>query len=106
MLAWLLIGLTLTLDVPVRELFKWVGPLVKRFRESLKRLPQASDSAKDEVDVQANGFTPMQRPHVPVGVPQAGEAQVGVPTTTSSGQPTIEWVLPTVTDILYEGSAP
>lgn len=106
MIAWLLIGLTLTLDVPIRELFKWVGPLVMRIRESLKRPLQVSESALDGTDVQANGYIPMQRPPVPVGVPQAGEAQVGVPTTTSSGQPVIEWVLPIVKNILDEGSAP
>ena len=106
MLAWLLIGLTLTLDVPIRELFRWVEPLVRRFRESLRRSPQTSDPGDAGVNVQANGFTPMQRPPVPVGVPQAGEAQVVVPITTSSGQPTIEWVLPTVKNILDEGSAP
>ena len=106
MLAWLLIGLTLTLDMPVRELFGWVEPLVIRFRDTLKRPPKTSDSGRDGIDMQANGFTPMQRPPVPVGVPQAQEAQVGVPITTSSGQPTIEWMLPTVTAILDEGSAP
>ena len=33
LIAWLLIGLTLTLDVPIHELFKWVGPLLGRFRQ-------------------------------------------------------------------------
>ena len=107
MLAWLLIGLALTLDVPIRELFKWVGPLMSRLRQALARPLKSSASTQDGIDVQANGYTPMQRPPVPVGVPQAEEARVGVPVTTiSSGQPVIEWVLPAVKDVLEEGSAP
>ncbi len=106
MIAWLLISLTLTLDIPIREMFKWVSPLTGRIRQELARMTKASSSAQDGVDVQANGYTPMRRPPVPVNVPQDDGSQVGVPTTTSSAQPVIEWVLPTVTDILDEGSAP
>lgn len=106
MLAWLLISLTLTLDTSISDLFKWVGPLASRISDVLKRSIKTSAPESDTTDVQANGYTPMQRPPVPVGVPQADETQVGIPTTTSSGQPVIEWVLPTVTDVLDEGSAP
>jgi len=105
MIAWLLIGLTLTLDMPIRDLFKWVHPLVSRIREILNRPLKSSDAKKDGLDVQANGYTPMQRPPVPIAVPQADGTQVGVPTTTS-GQPTIEWKLPDVKEILEEGSSP
>jgi S-DNA-T family DNA segregation ATPase FtsK/SpoIIIE len=106
MLAWFLIGLALTLDVPILELFKWVGPLANRVRQGFERAIKNSSSTEDGIDVQANGYTPLQRPPVPVRVPQAGEAQVGMPTTTSSAQPMIEWVLPAVSDILDEGDAP
>ena len=106
MLAWFLIGLTLTLDMPIRDLFKWLGPLMSRIRQALERPAKTSEPTLDGLDVQTNGYTPMQRTPVPVGVPQAGESQVGIPTTTSSGQPVIEWMLPNVKDILDEGSAP
>ena len=106
MIAWLLIGLALTLDVPIRELFKWVGPLGGRIRHEVARLARHSRPAQNGIDVQANGYTPLQRSSVPVNVPQAEISQVGVPRTTSSGQPVIEWVLPSVADILDEGSAP
>ena len=106
MIAWLLIGLALTLDVPIRELFKWVGPLGSRIRHEVARLARHSRPAQNGIDVQANGYTPLQRSPVPVNVPQAEISQVGVPRTTSSGQPVIEWVLPAVKDILDEGSAP
>ena len=105
MIAWLLIGLTMTLDIPIREMFKWAGPLAGRIREALARRVQATESAPDGLDVQANGYTPMQRPPVAVRVPQNEAAPVGVPTTTSSGQPVIEWILPNVKDILDEGDA-
>ena len=106
LIAWLLIGLALTLDVPIRELFKWVRPIASRVRLALARPVSSSEPMLDGLDVQANGYTPMQRTPVLVGVPQVGESQVGIPTTTSSGQPVIEWILPNVKDILDEGSAP
>jgi len=106
MIAWLLIGLTLTLDIPIREMFEWVGPLVGRVRQELARLAEATKTTQAGIDVEANGYTPMQRPPVPVSVPQAEGSQEGVPTTTSSAQPVIEWTLPTVEEILDEGSAP
>ena len=105
MLAWFLIGLTLTLDMSIQDLFKWLGPLVGRIRQALARPAKTPEPALDNTDVQANGYTPMQRPPLAVGVPQADEAQIGIPSTTS-GQPTIEWVLPAVKEILDEGSAP
>jgi S-DNA-T family DNA segregation ATPase FtsK/SpoIIIE len=108
MLAWLLIGLALTLDVPIRDLFKWVGPLASQVRQTLARPAKSPESTPDGINVQANGYTPMQRPPVAVRVPQAeaGDAQVGVPVTTTSRQPVIEWRLPSVKEILDEGSAP
>jgi len=106
MFAWLLIALTMTLDIPIREMFKWLGPLVGRLRQEFARLRRTTKTAQAGVDVEANGYTPMQRPPVPVNVPQSEDSQVGVPTTTSSAQPVIEWVLPDIADILDEGSAP
>jgi S-DNA-T family DNA segregation ATPase FtsK/SpoIIIE len=106
MIAWLLIGLALTLDVSIGELFKWVGPLVSRVRQALPRPAQpAKPNLGGGDDVRANGYTPMQRLPVDVSTPQAGSSQVGIPTTTSGG-PVIEWTLPAVKDILDEGSAP
>lgn len=106
LIAWLLIGLTLTLDVSVRELFKWVGPLVSRAQGALARPVKAAGPELDGMDVQANGYTRMQRPPGSVSIPQeTASSQVGVPITTSGG-PTIEWMLPAVKDILDVGSAP
>jgi S-DNA-T family DNA segregation ATPase FtsK/SpoIIIE len=107
LIAWLLIGLMLTLDVSVRELFQWVAPLVSRIRGALARPPKPAEPELGGMDVQANGYTPIQRPHVSVvSAPgQAAGSQVGIPTTTIGG-PVIDWTLPAVKDILDEGSAP
>jgi len=105
MFAWVLIGLTMALDIPIRDLFKWVRPLVNHIREELANHAQTLDSDSEALDVQANGYTPMHRPPVAVRVPQDGKTPVGIPTTTSSGQPTIEWGLPSIKDILDEGNA-
>ena len=106
LMAWLLIGLTLTLDVPIRELFKWMGPISARIRQAFARLA-SFEGKPDGVDVGTNGYTPMQRPPVPVGVPQADESRVGIPVTTTSGIGIrVEWKVPQVTDILEKGSSP
>jgi len=106
LIAWLLIGLTMVLDISVQEMFQWVGPLASRTRQALAQAAKAATSTEDDIDVQANGYTPLQRPPVPVRVPQADEPQLGVPVTTTSSGPVIEWALPAVKDILDEGSTP
>jgi DNA segregation ATPase FtsK/SpoIIIE, S-DNA-T family len=105
LIAWLLIGLALTLDVSIGDLFKWMGPLVGGVRKALARPAKTPAPKTDGVDVRANGYTPIQRPAVGLHAPQDHAPQVGVPTTTSGG-PTIEWTLPSVKEILDEGSAP
>ena len=104
MLAWLLISLTLTLDIPVRDLFRWVGPLLERARQwwGTLRAGVSSNPAGVQTQVDANGYTPLQRAPVAVSVPKTGFPV----TTTSSAGAAIHWVLPEVKDILDEGSAP
>jgi S-DNA-T family DNA segregation ATPase FtsK/SpoIIIE len=104
LLAWLLIALALTLDVPIRDLFKWLKPLGERLRQAWTAIRQKGNEAAGTQmpDMQANGYTPLQRAPV-----QAGTPPLGTPvTTTSSGQPAIHWTLPLVKDILDEGDAP
>ncbi len=105
MVAWLLIGLALTLDISIRDLFQWMSPVLGRIRQVLTRPAKAAKPTSEGIDVRANGYTPMQRPPALAGTSQSVTAQVGTPTTTSSG-PVIEWSLPSVKDILDEGSAP
>jgi S-DNA-T family DNA segregation ATPase FtsK/SpoIIIE len=107
LIAWLLICLTLTLDIPVRDLFKWVSPVLTQLWKNLsfirtQVLGSSQAHAGLEGAVNSNGYTPLQREPVAVSVPKEGT----VVTTTSSGAVAIHWVLPEVKDILDEGSAP
>jgi S-DNA-T family DNA segregation ATPase FtsK/SpoIIIE len=102
MIAWAVIALSLTLDRPVRELFKWASPALVRLRQALARSRQdASEQTSKGDDIQTNGYTPLQRQEVHLPVPE-----VGIPVTTvNDGQPVIHWVLPDIKEILDKGDA-
>lgn len=111
MLAWLILGIAITLDKPVSELFFWLAPLNDKFRDWLNKpiknqkpglstgsgqdLKPASDATTD--------FTPMDVPSIPS---TTTPAVIGQPTRTTSGSTVIHWTLPSVSDILDSGNAP
>jgi S-DNA-T family DNA segregation ATPase FtsK/SpoIIIE len=103
LIAWLLVALTMVLDMTVRDLFRWVGPLTIRLKDLLdKRL---APPATPQAEVKANGYTPLnQMPPVPTASLNPAQAvnQAGIPTTLSA--PAIQWVLPELKSILDEGS--
>jgi S-DNA-T family DNA segregation ATPase FtsK/SpoIIIE len=106
LIAWLLIGLALTLDVSIGDLFKWLAPLASRIRGALTGLVRPAKPSSSGTDLRSNGYTPIQRPPVRMIPPQQAQvSQMGMPVTTVSG-PVIEWTLPAIKDILDEGSAP
>lgn len=103
LLAWLLIALTLTLDVAVVDLFRWVPPLVLRLQDWWdERRNHLGDARK--------------APLAPATSRRAGEealespVQTHAPTVTAglrpfplpTGQPKV-WVLPPVDEILESG---
>jgi len=102
LLAWFIIGLTMTLDVSVQDLFRWFGPAGTRLRTWLNK-PLARPSAPTPGPVETNGFTPLKKavsPPIQTVTPK-------IPTvTTTVGAPVIHWTLPAVSDILDEGTAP
>ena len=101
MIAWAMIGLSLTLDMPVRDLFKWAGPAFDRLRRSVAQTRQDMTPQPPDNDIQTNGYTPLQRQEVHVPAPEAG-----IPVTTvSDGQPVINWVLPDIKEILDKGDS-
>ena len=102
LLAWLLIALTMTFDIEIQDLFRWVNPLYARLRERLvQRRPQAFMSPED-AEVASDGYTPLHRPD-----PVVNETPLGTPVTTvRPAETVIEWQLPNVADILESGSAP
>jgi S-DNA-T family DNA segregation ATPase FtsK/SpoIIIE len=113
--AWALIALTMILDVTVEDLFRWVGPLAGKltreggFAQSLFskiiRNPFKPQTGA-EVEAHANGYTPLDQkfpPPEPLAV--GDDTQSNMPTVIPS-VPIIQWVLPTIGDILDAGSAP
>ena len=103
LIAWLVIALTMTLDVTVQDLFRWVGPSIVKIRSLLSK--PVTPRAGPEAAAQTNGYTPLTQP--PASTPTAIPAPANLPTmTTTTSAPVIQWVLPQVTDILDAGSAP
>ncbi len=103
LLAWLLIALALTLDRPIRDLFHWLPPLAEALRQAwIAFRKRGQPETVPLPDMQANGYTPLQRPPLQPSTPP-----IGTPvTTTASGQAVIHWTLPQIKDILDEGNAP
>lgn len=103
MLAWLIFGIAVFLDKPIRDLFFWLAPLIVKLRQLLNRpvaplSPLIPDSASTE------DFTPID----PNSMPKVTTTEVPavLPTRTTSGANVIHWTLPTVSDILNPGNAP
>ncbi len=105
LLAWLVIGIAVTLDKPVQELFFWLTPLKDTLQKWLNKpiAPRASSSPEPE-PVSTEEFTPIDSSAMPV-MEQAAANSIQ-PTRTSSGPSVIQWKLPSVSDILDAGSAP
>jgi S-DNA-T family DNA segregation ATPase FtsK/SpoIIIE len=107
LIAWLLIGISLVLDKPVRDLFKWVGPLYADLRgRSIQRFGRKPDDqlSPEDAEVTSSGFTPLHRPEPVVPEPVVPTA---VPVTTvKPAETVINWKLPEVKNVLEPGSAP
>ena len=109
LLAWLIMGIIVTLDTSVQDLFRWLKPLMARLRAWLNKplTPQGAPSTApgrrpEPVSVSRDGLTPIDSSVVqPViaPVPQG-------PTTTIGSPPAIQWTLPDLKDILDQGNAP
>ncbi|HVN14394.1 MAG TPA: DNA translocase FtsK 4TM domain-containing protein, partial [Anaerolineales bacterium] len=104
LLAWLVIALTMTLDISVQDLFRWLGPLTARLRKSIQR--NASPTSPETATAAQNGYTPLA-PNPQSAIPKPPSSPVPTVVTTV-GSPTtiIHWTLPQVRDILDEGNAP
>ncbi|HEX8992119.1 MAG TPA: DNA translocase FtsK [Anaerolineales bacterium] len=111
LVAWLLVALTMILDVTVREMFAWLSPLAGRLQSRLAELRQANASqpgSSGTAGTTTNGYTPLAVP------PQSGPSMApgsaamgGVPSmTTTTGTHAIQWILPELRSILDAGNAP
>ncbi|MBK9924297.1 MAG: DNA translocase FtsK 4TM domain-containing protein [Anaerolineales bacterium] len=106
LMAWLLMAVSMTFDISIQDLFKWVNPLYARLRDMIfQRISQQTSTSlsPDQAEVASNGFTPMNRPE-----PVAEEVPAtGTPVTkVKPAEAVIQWQLPDVKDILDSGSAP
>lgn len=99
--AWLIIGIAVTLDKPVVELFFWLKPVMDKLRAILNR-PVAPQTPPTVDTPLTDGLTPIDSSAMPA-VDATGAVPIQ-PVQTRSGTHIIEWKLPDLTDILDEGS--
>lgn len=108
LVAWLLVGLVLALDVSVLEIFNWIGSVVSRLQSRL--FQPASEARRARLE---SPQTPLQRPsealpYTPVQ-PRAGSSQAASPpflpirTDNQAVAQEIHWVLPNLDQILEPG---
>jgi len=108
LIAWLIIGVSVTFDISVQDLFRWSGPLIQKIRAWLNTplkssMRGAARSAPNGNSVEANGYTPLQ----PAAAPSTVTAVTPtMPTMTTMSSAAIQWSLPVLGDILDEGDAP
>ena len=97
LLAWLVIALSLTLDVTSADLFRWIPPLVLRLQDWWEEVRSRRRLASSPA---------VLVPDFPVDITPAERAQVGlIPDSQpqlpyTSGEPPITWVLPAIDQIL------
>ncbi|MDO8969177.1 MAG: DNA translocase FtsK 4TM domain-containing protein, partial [Saprospiraceae bacterium] len=83
LLAWLIVGIAVLLDKPVKDLFFWLKPLTSWIRDLLNRpLRTATNPQLDSVSTE--NFTPIDS-SVMTAVPPVGNTQSVQPTRTVSG---------------------
>ncbi len=94
LLAWLMIGLALTLDRSVAELFAWANPLIERWQENF-------EDWWDSRHGRAEGeFQPLPRALQPI---PAAAPQTALPVPSMAPGQARTWVLPSLEDILDQG---
>ena len=111
--AWLVIGLAMTLDLSLQEMFQWAGPLAGRLKAWLWRLFQKKGSGTQPVihlgqppepEGSPDNFTPIKVSPI-IKLAPAQPAGVTIKTNQSAA-PAHIWVLPRVSDILEPPQAP
>jgi len=107
LIAWLFIAVTMTFDIEIQNIFKWVGPVYEYLRQRIAdRLSKPVKLSPEDAEVAANGFTPLHRPEPVVEEPPATSVTGAPVTTVRPAEAVIEWKLPNVKTILESGSAP
>jgi S-DNA-T family DNA segregation ATPase FtsK/SpoIIIE len=105
--AWLIIGMAMTLDLTMEEMFHWVGPLLKKTGEKIQQAtkkPPAAEQPPAAPETPLGDFTPLTA-HPPANQTPAVPAGVSVKTGLPAAAP-IAWTLPKISDILEKPQAP
>ncbi|MBI5297904.1 MAG: DNA translocase FtsK 4TM domain-containing protein [Chloroflexi bacterium] len=103
LIAWFILALSMTLDISVQDMFRWMGPPLARARDLLRQRIGRPASPPFPGSVTENGYTPLSPSVQPPTV--ESPLQVAPTVTTAVGQP-IQWKLPQTRDILDAGNAP
>jgi len=105
LLGWLLLTVTMIFDITVRDLFRWVPPLLAGIRLWMNKKIETRATPKvipAKPEVASNGFTPLNRP-----TPIVAKEIPGKPlTTVRSPDAVIQWKLPDIKQVLNSGTAP
>jgi S-DNA-T family DNA segregation ATPase FtsK/SpoIIIE len=99
LIAWLIITITMILDISVEDLFRWVSPVMAKVRALvMKPKIQTGEAFVPET---TDGFTSLKRPEpmLPPGTP------VAPVTTVKTPDAVIQWKLPDIKDILDKGTS-
>jgi DNA segregation ATPase FtsK/SpoIIIE, S-DNA-T family len=114
LVAWVLIGIIMTLDVSMQQLYDFYAPIIKRL---ISKIQSMFGKKSAPTGSEFNGdFTPLDRsilqkadqaPPEPVAPPPAAYAAARTEQSTpaTTGAP-IVWTLPAIREILEPGSAP
>jgi S-DNA-T family DNA segregation ATPase FtsK/SpoIIIE len=101
--AWLLIALSMSLDISIPELFSLLGPPLARLRQRLAEWWADRQRRLHQPEVRSDGFTPLQRPSLP---PNAPISAMPAAESVSSASLAITWSLPPVKQVLDPGTGP
>ncbi len=105
-IAWLLIGLAMTLDISMEEMFRWISPLWRRLRLRLQRTssqPMAPQAPPAPPETLPGDFTPLK---VRPGDARPSAQAAAATTRPAAGSAPIAWTLPRLADILEKPQAP
>ncbi len=106
LLAWMIIGIMIALDVSAAELFRWFPPLLAQLQKGSRALTRRAAAY-----LQQRNRTQAGLPAADSGAALAPESTpppperdpAGVAVTLGMGRPAQEWSLPAVSDILDPG---
>ncbi|MCC6261527.1 MAG: DNA translocase FtsK 4TM domain-containing protein [Anaerolineales bacterium] len=101
LIAWLIIGISILLDKPVLELFRWLNPMLNQIRALLKK-PIAPPADLTLDSAATDNLAPIDSKAMPAA--SVNPPAIGQPVTTRAPA-VIEWILPDPQEILDAGSA-